>query len=79
MNSVWKIFRAPLALALISLIGLFSALLADGLWDVVSWMSLGAVVGVVIHFSVHKHNQKPLAIKPEIVNNLNTNCSHLDY
>jgi hypothetical protein len=52
VNSVWKIFRAPLALALVSLIGLFSALLADGLWDVVSWLSLGSVLWVVIRFSV---------------------------
>ena len=31
--SLWRIFRIPLLLALLSLTGLIGALLDDGLWD----------------------------------------------
>ena len=40
-RSVWMIFRWPLLLALLSLFGLFSALVGDGLYDLLSWLSLG--------------------------------------
>lgn len=32
-NSLWRIFRAPLLIAGLSLTGLVGALLDDGLWD----------------------------------------------
>lgn len=41
-----QIWGAPFLLGLISVVGLFSALLADGLWDVVSWFALAAPVAV---------------------------------
>ncbi len=37
-----QIWGAPTVLAVTSLIGLISALLADGFWDAVSWLGLGA-------------------------------------
>lgn len=40
-RSVWMIFRWPLLLALLSLFGLISALVGDGLYDLLSWLSLG--------------------------------------
>lgn len=41
--SVWRVFRWPLALTLLTLIGLIAALLGDGVWNVVSWLSLGVL------------------------------------
>jgi len=38
------IFRWPLLLAALSLLGLLSALLGDELYDVMSWLSLGVPV-----------------------------------
>ena len=39
-----KIYRVPALLAALSIVGLLSALLADGIWDALSWLCLGAVV-----------------------------------
>ena len=46
----WQVFRAPLALAVLSLVGLLSALLGDGLADLLSWCALGVVVGVALAY-----------------------------
>lgn len=50
MNSLWKIFRAPLAFGLLCLFGLLSALLADGVWDAISWTCLGFVCVVPVYY-----------------------------
>ena len=36
-----KIWGMPILLGLLSGVGLISALLEDGLWDMVSWLTLG--------------------------------------
>ena len=41
-RGLWMIFRWPLLLALVSLFGLISALVGDELYDLLSWLSLGA-------------------------------------
>ncbi|EKT4522935.1 hypothetical protein QEM13_002183 [Pseudomonas putida] len=41
-QSTRRIFAWPLAIALLSAVGLFAALLGDGLWDSLSWLGLGA-------------------------------------
>lgn len=50
MKSLWEIFRAPLAFGMLSLSGLLSALLADGIWDIVSWLCLGIVSAATVYF-----------------------------
>jgi hypothetical protein len=47
-GALWRVFRVPAAIALASAVGLVSALVADGVWDAVSWLALGgaAAVGV---------------------------------
>src|SRR5690606_19741640 len=40
-QSLWAIFRVPVLLAVLSIIGLVSALVGDELWDVLSWVMLG--------------------------------------
>jgi len=42
-----RIFAAPLLLALLSLIGLVSALTGDGARDAVSWIALAAPIAAV--------------------------------
>lgn len=42
--SSWEIWRAPLLMAMLSVVGLLAALLADGLADWVSWASLLVLV-----------------------------------
>jgi hypothetical protein len=45
--SFWRVFGIPILLALASAIGLLSALFGDGVWDVLSWVALGAPTVVV--------------------------------
>ena len=49
-RGLWMIFRWPLLIGLLATLGLLSALLGDGLYDVVSWLALGMpllIVGAV--------------------------------
>lgn len=48
MKTLWQIFRAPLLLAGLTLLGLASALVGDGIADLLSWLSLGALVLVTL-------------------------------
>ena len=43
-----RIFGTPVLLGIVSLVGLLSALFADGLWDVLSWFALGAPLAVIL-------------------------------
>ena len=40
-RSLAQIFAAPLVIAILSTVGLISALVGDGWWDAVSWVALG--------------------------------------
>jgi hypothetical protein len=42
------LWGAPLALAIITVVGLVSALLGDGAWDALSWLALAAPLATVI-------------------------------
>jgi len=37
---LWLTFRMPLAIGIMTAIGLFSALLGDGRWDAMAWTGL---------------------------------------
>lgn len=43
-----RTFGVPAVIALASIIGLVSALIGDGVFDTVSWIALGTVIGVVM-------------------------------
>lgn len=43
-----RVWRWPVVLAALSTLGLASALLADGIFDVVSWCALGAVAALAL-------------------------------
>ena len=50
-NSVFlHVFGKPIILAFISMAGLITALVGDGVWDVVSWIALGYVVAVTVWY-----------------------------
>ncbi|GLO42130.1 MULTISPECIES: hypothetical protein [Pseudomonas] len=37
----WRIFIWPTVMALLTTVGLFAALLGDGVWDSLAWLGLG--------------------------------------
>ncbi|WP_315809772.1 hypothetical protein ACKI1H_18665 [Pseudomonas sp. YH-1] len=47
-RGLWMIFRWPVALAVLSTFGLLSALLGDGVFDVLSWISLGVPLLLIV-------------------------------
>ncbi|MVT68487.1 hypothetical protein GPL21_25660 [Bradyrhizobium pachyrhizi] len=49
-RSLTQIFTAPLVIAIVSTVGLISALVGDGWWDAVSWAGLGLPVLLYVHF-----------------------------
>lgn len=46
-RGLWMIFRWPLLLALLSSLGLVSALIGDEVFDLFSWLSLGVPLVLV--------------------------------
>jgi len=49
-RSLSQIFAAPLVIAIVSTVGLISALVGDGVWDAVSWVALGLPVLLYLLF-----------------------------
>lgn len=49
-----QMWGAPVILGSLSMVGLLAALLADGLGDVVSWLTLMAPVTVVAWYSLKR-------------------------
>jgi hypothetical protein len=46
--SLRQVFAAPLTIAVLSIVGLISALVGDDLWDVLSWPTLAIPVAVIL-------------------------------
>nr|WP_082529019.1 MULTISPECIES: hypothetical protein [unclassified Bradyrhizobium] len=49
-RSLSRIFLAPLLVALVTSAGLVSALVGDGPWDAVSWLTLGFPIVLYVGF-----------------------------
>jgi hypothetical protein len=49
-QSLSQMFSMPAALAVLSAVGLVSALVGDGTWDVLSWLTLAAPAAVPVYF-----------------------------
>lgn len=45
--SLGQIFRTPLWIGLLSMVGLIGALVGDGWWDALSWLALAVPLWVV--------------------------------
>ena len=54
MNRGLAMWGWPVALALLTAIGLLSALLGDGLWDAASWIALGIPTAACFWFGLRK-------------------------
>lgn len=46
VRSLWRVFSAPFVIAVASTVGLISALVGDGLMDVIAWIGLGVPTAV---------------------------------
>lgn len=46
-RSALRVFAIPVLLGLLSVVGLLSALLGDGAWDALSWLTLGVPCVVI--------------------------------
>jgi hypothetical protein len=44
--TLWDVFAVPIAIAVLSVVGLVAALTGDGLRDMISWGGLGVPVAV---------------------------------
>lgn len=49
-QTLWQIFIIPLVLGVLSTVGLISALVGDGVWDGVSWITLGIPILLCAYF-----------------------------
>jgi hypothetical protein len=54
MNSLWRIFAVPLALAIVSVIGLVAALTGDGWRDWISWATLALPVAAFVWALIYR-------------------------
>lgn len=43
-----KVYGAPLVFAVITLYGLLSALIGDGVWDELSWIALASPLAIIV-------------------------------
>ena len=51
-QTLGQIFAAPAMIGVLSVIGLISALVGDGVWDALSWLALGVPVALCAHFTL---------------------------
>lgn len=49
-RSLKEIFRVPMILALLSALGLISALVGDGIFDWFSWLALAVPVAIILKY-----------------------------
>ena len=47
MKTAAQIWRMPILLGIVTIVGLMSALLGDGVWDLVSVAALALLMGVI--------------------------------
>lgn len=53
-RSLWAVFAAPFAIAVLSLVGLVAALTGDGVRNWISWAALGVPVFITIRAWVRR-------------------------
>ena len=47
-HGLWSAYRIPLLLSVGSIVGLVSALIGDGIFDLLSWLALGSLVLIIV-------------------------------
>jgi hypothetical protein len=58
-RTLGQIFAAPIAIGVLSTIGLLAALIGDGWWDAVSWLSLALPVLLYLFFVARRKHVGP--------------------
>jgi len=58
-RTLGQIFAAPIAVGALSIVGLLAALIGDGWWDAVSWLSLALPVLLYLFFVVRRKSVGP--------------------
>lgn len=53
-KTLWQIFAAPILVGVLSTIGLIAALVGDGWWDGVSWLTLALPVLLYFFFVLRR-------------------------
>ena len=57
--ALMRIWRAPIVFALLTAVGLVSALLGDGIWDDLSTLTLGVPVAACAWYGLRRVSSKP--------------------
>jgi hypothetical protein len=58
-RTLGQIFAAPIVVGALSIVGLLAALIGDGWWDVVSWLSLTLPILLYLFFIVRRKRAGP--------------------
>jgi len=58
-SNAWTDFRCPIDVGVLSIVGLVAALVGDGWWDVVSWLTLTVPVLLYVYFLMRRKRVRP--------------------
>jgi hypothetical protein len=58
-RTLGQIFAAPIAIGVLSVVGLVAALIGDGWWDALSWLSLTLPVLSYFYFVGRRNRARP--------------------
>ena len=58
-RTLGQIFAAPIVVGALSIVGLLAALIGDGWWDAVSWLSLTLPILLYLFFVVRRKRVGP--------------------
>jgi len=58
-QSLRQIFAIPLLLALLGAVGLVSALVGDGVWDALSWLTLAVPIAIGAYCFARRRGRSP--------------------
>ena len=58
-RTLGQIFAAPIVIGALSIVGLIAALVGDGWWDAVSWLSLTLPVLLYFFFVARRNRVRP--------------------
>jgi len=60
-RTLGQIFAAPIVVGVLSIVGLLAALIGDGWWDVVSWLTLTVPVLLYVYFLMRRKRVRQAA------------------
>jgi hypothetical protein len=58
-RTLGQIFAAPIVIGVLSIVGLLAALIGDGWWDAVSWLSLTLPILLYLFFVLRRKRLGP--------------------